>query len=117
MVTVCFQVAVEDLPSHIQVGDDRVEQQAGLGRQDRQLAMKIVYGVLRNRDYLDRLLGLLCRQPLVKLKPFVHQALRSGLFQIFFLDRIPPSAAVNETVKAVKARRYPPDCRDSSMAY
>ena len=87
---------------------DRVEQQAGLGRQDRQLAMKIVYGVLRNRDYLDRLLGLLCRQPLVKLKPFVHQALRSGLFQIFFLDRIPPSAAVNETVKAVKARRYPP---------
>lgn len=87
---------------------DRVELQAGLGRKDRQLAMKIVYGVLRNRDYLDRLLELLCRQPLAKLKPFVHQALRSGLFQIFFLDRIPPSAAVNETVKVLKARKYHP---------
>ena len=69
--------------------------------------MKIIYGVLRNRDHLDRLLKHLCRQPLGKMKPFVHQALRCGLFQIFFLDRIPPSAAVNETVKAVKARNLP----------
>jgi 16S rRNA (cytosine967-C5)-methyltransferase len=37
----------------------------------------------------------------------VHQALRCGLFQIFFLDRIPPSAAVNETVNALKARKLP----------
>lgn len=86
---------------------ERIERQADLGQRDRQLAMKIVYGVLRKRDYLDRLLELLCRQPLNKLKPFVHQALRSGLFQIFFLDRVPPSAAVNETVKALKSKRYP----------
>ncbi|MBT8345740.1 MAG: 16S rRNA (cytosine(967)-C(5))-methyltransferase RsmB [Desulfofustis sp.] len=86
---------------------DRMEQGAALERQDRQLAMKIVYGVLRNRDYLDRLLAHLCRQPLGKMKPYVHQALRCGLFQIFFLDRIPPSAAVNETVKAVKAKKLP----------
>jgi 16S rRNA (cytosine967-C5)-methyltransferase len=86
---------------------DRMEQRAPLEGKDRQLAMKIVYGVLRNRDYLDRLLGHLCRQPLGKLKPYVHQALRCGLYQIFFLDRIPPSAAVNETVNAVKARKLP----------
>ena len=87
---------------------DLAERQAGLGQRDRQLAMKIVYGVLRNREHLDRLLTLLCRQSLTKMKPYVHQALRCGLFQIFFLDRIPPSAAVNETVNAVKARKYPP---------
>lgn len=87
---------------------ERLELHSVPERKDRQLVMKIVYGVLRNRDYLDRLLALLCRQPLTKLKPFVHQALRCGLFQIFFLDRIPPSAAVNETVKAVKARKFAP---------
>ena len=86
---------------------DRVEQRAMLERNDRQLAMKIVYGVLRNRDYLDGLLTHLCRQPLGKMKPYVHQALRCGLFQIFFLDRIPPSAAVNETVNAIKAKGLP----------
>jgi len=86
----------------------RMERRTELDPRDRQLVMKIVYGVLRNRDYLDRLLEHLCRQPLAKMQPVVHQALRCGLFQIFFLDRIPPSAAVNETVNAVKARNLAP---------
>ena len=87
---------------------ERINRKTGLERRDRQLAMKIVYGVLRNRDYLDRLLGVLCRQPLKKLKPFILQALRCGLFQIYFLDRVPSSAAVNETVNAVRDQKYPP---------
>lgn len=74
---------------------------------DRQLAMNIIYGVLRNRDSLDFMLQHLCRQPLNKLKPFIHQTLRTGLFQILYLDRIPESAAVNESVKAVQAARLP----------
>lgn len=86
---------------------ERIGRQSGLQRKDRQLAMKIVYGVLRNRDYLDLVLDRLCRNPTGRIKPFVRQALRSGLFQILFLDRIPPSAAVNETVEAVKMRKYP----------
>ncbi len=74
---------------------------------ERHLAMNLIYGVLRQRQYLDSLLERLCRQPLKKLQPFVHQALAVGLYQIFFLDRIPDSAAVNETVKALKAARTP----------
>ena len=74
---------------------------------DRQLAMKIIYGVLRNRDHLDRLLDLLCERSADKIKPFVRQALRSGLYQICFLDRMPPPAAINETVNVIKARGLP----------
>lgn len=86
---------------------DRAGDMNGLQGRDRQLVMKIVYGVLRNRDYLDLLITRLCRKPNGKMKPFVRQALRCGLFQIFFLDRIPPSAAVNETVKALQERQLP----------
>jgi len=86
---------------------EQIGNQTLLNGKDRQLAMKIIYGVLRNRDYLDTLLGQLCRQPLNKIKPYIHHALHCGLYQIFFLDRIPPSAAVNETVKAVQARKFP----------
>jgi 16S rRNA (cytosine967-C5)-methyltransferase len=86
---------------------DRAARSSVLPGRDRQLVMKIVYGVLRNRDYLDRLITQLCRRPGGRMKPFVRQALRSGLFQIFFLDRIPPSAAVNETVKALKEQQLP----------
>ena len=74
---------------------------------DRHLAMNLIYGVLRQRQYLDHCLALFCRQALKKLHPFVHQALAIGLYQIFFLDRIPESAAVNETVNALKIVRLP----------
>ncbi len=74
---------------------------------DRQLATTIIFGLLRNRESLDIMLQHLCKQPLKKFNPFVLQALRVGLFQIFFLDRIPESAAVNESVKAVRSARLP----------
>jgi 16S rRNA (cytosine967-C5)-methyltransferase len=86
---------------------DSVVRKFQLSQADRQLVMKITYGVLRQRDYLDLVLDSLCRRPITQLKPFVYQALSTGLYQLLFLDRIPPSAAVNETVKAVQQARLP----------
>jgi 16S rRNA (cytosine967-C5)-methyltransferase len=86
---------------------DEVAEECALIGQDRHLAMNLIYGVLRQRQYLDNCLGLFCRQPLKKLHPFVHQALAAGLYQLLFLDRIPESAAVNETVNALKVVRLP----------
>ena len=74
---------------------------------ERGLAMQLVYGVLRHRQYLDRILEILSKTPLKKLDPFVHQALAVGLYQIFFLERIPESAAVNEAVESCKAAKIP----------
>ena len=84
-----------------------VVDECALRQTDRHLAMKICYGVLRQRDYLNYIIAELCNRSTTKLKPFVYQALSTGLYQLFFLDRIPPSAAVNETVKAVKTARLP----------
>lgn len=67
--------------------------------------MQLVYGVLRHRQYLDRILEILSRTPLRKMDPFVHQALAVGLYQLFFLERIPESAAVNEAVESCKAAK------------
>lgn len=78
-----------------------------LSRKDRNLAKNLVYGILRKRLYLNHLLQHLCRQPLNKLKPKVYHALCVGLYQLFFLDRIPDSAAVNETVNALRKMKVP----------
>jgi len=86
---------------------DKVAIQCALVGSERHLAMNIIYGVLRQRHALESLLQSLCKQPLSRIKPFVHQALLTGLYQIFFLDRIPESAAVNEAVKAVQAAHLP----------
>jgi 16S rRNA (cytosine967-C5)-methyltransferase len=69
--------------------------------------MKICYGVLRQKGYLDHVLAHLCKQPIKKIKSFAYHALHTGLYQLLFLDRVPESAAVNETVKAVAAARLP----------
>lgn len=68
---------------------------------DRQLAMALVYGVLRHGQELDALLQASSKTKLAKLDPLVLQALRCGLFQLLFMDRVPASAAVNETVQAL----------------
>ncbi len=69
--------------------------------------MQLVYGVLRRRQYLDRILQILSKTPLDKIDPFVHQALVVGLFQLYFLERIPESAAVNEAINSCKAAQIP----------
>jgi 16S rRNA (cytosine967-C5)-methyltransferase len=86
---------------------DTVIEECRLAENERALAMNLAYGVLRRRDCLALLIGRLCRHPLNRLEPFVYHALEVGLFQLFFLDRIPASAAVNETVNALKSSRLP----------
>jgi 16S rRNA (cytosine967-C5)-methyltransferase len=74
---------------------------------DRQLAMSMVYGVIRWRGYLDWVIGEFSKYSLAKMKPRTLQGLRVGIFQLFFLDRIPASAAINETVQALKVMKQP----------
>jgi len=84
---------------------DRVVTQFKLPSNERNLTMQLVYGVLRKRQFLDRVLTLLSRTPIRKMDLFIHQALAVGLYQIFFLDRIPDSAAVNEAVESCKVAK------------
>lgn len=95
--------------THLPAGSlfDQMAVECALDGHERHLAMNLIYGVLRQRQALESLLQSLCRQPLSRIKPFVRQALLTGLYQIFFLDRIPESAAVNETVKALQTAHLP----------
>jgi len=73
---------------------------------DRGLFAELVFGVLRRQGTLDHILTGLLTQPLERLEPQVLIMLRVGLYQLVYLDRIPESAAVNETVNLVK-RTHP----------
>jgi 16S rRNA (cytosine967-C5)-methyltransferase len=73
---------------------------------DRGLLTELVFGVLRRRGTLDYLIDCYSTQKSSKLERPVLILLRLGLYQMLFLDRIPVSAAVNETVKL--AKRFAP---------
>ncbi len=82
---------------------DRELEAGGLSGPDRGLFAELVFGVLRRRGTLDHLLSHLVSQPLPRLETQLLILLRVGLYQLVYLDRIPPSAAVNESVKLAKA--------------
>jgi 16S rRNA (cytosine967-C5)-methyltransferase len=69
---------------------------------DRGLLTELVYGVLRRQGTLDHLINQIASRKTEKLERAVLLLLRQGLYQAFFLDRVPISAAVNETVKLAK---------------
>jgi 16S rRNA (cytosine967-C5)-methyltransferase len=69
---------------------------------DRGLFAELVLGVLRRQGTLDHVLSGLLAQPLARQEPQVLIFLRLGLYQLMYLDRIPESAAVNESVNLAK---------------
>lgn len=73
-----------------------------LDSRDAALASEIVFGCLRYQAQLDHLISLFAAGP---LDPEVRVALRMGIYQIRYLDRIPPHAAVSESVELVKRSR------------
>jgi 16S rRNA (cytosine967-C5)-methyltransferase len=72
---------------------------------DAALATELTMGVLRWRRLLDFLLDRHLKSPVARLDLPVALALRIGLYQLRFLDKIPARAAVNESVEMVKLAR------------
>ena len=72
---------------------------------DRALCHELVMGVLRRQLWLDRTIEHFAQRSLSSLDLPVRIVLRLGLYQLRFLERVPQSAAVNESVKLVHAAR------------
>ena len=73
-----------------------------LDSRDSALAARLSYGVLQNRNYLDFYLKQLLTGKLKDLHPVLRDILHLGLYQMYQMDKIPESAAVNESVELAK---------------
>lgn len=71
------------------------------------LASALTYGVLEQRLLLDFYLQSYSKMPLKKVMPQVLDAMRLAAYQLVFLQRIPASAAINESIKLVKKQANP----------
>ncbi|NPV27719.1 MAG: 16S rRNA (cytosine(967)-C(5))-methyltransferase RsmB [Firmicutes bacterium] len=97
-------VRVEGDKAYANLALDQFLRCHALERLERHLMTELVYGVVRSLNTLDWVLEQFLRQKLVKLTPWIRNILRLGVYQLIFLSKIPPGAAVNESVKL--ARRY-----------
>ena len=76
-----------------------------LDSRDAGLASEIVFGVLRYQAQLDHLIEHYAAKPAARLDEPVLVALRMGIYQLRYLDRIPPHAVVSESVELIKRAR------------
>jgi len=98
--TVAFDV-LRRVESGGYASDLLMERSAPLESRDAGLAAEIVFGVLRYRAQLDWLVRHYARRTR-KLDAEVRIALRMGIYQLRYLERVPPHAAVAESVELVK---------------
>lgn len=71
---------------------------------DRAFITEIVYGTLKATITLDYIIKSKSKIKDSRIAPKIKNVLRMGLYQMFFMDRVPDSAVVNESVKL--AGRY-----------
>ncbi len=82
-----------------------VFKESGIEGADKALASAIFYGTLDRKITIDYILSKYIKTGLKKVLPYTLNVLRSAVYQIMFMDKIPDSAAVNEAVKLVKTSK------------
>ena len=73
-----------------------------LSDKDKALVTEIVYGTLKYKYSIDKILLRYVKKGIDKLESFVLNILRISIYQIRFLDKVPSFAAVNEAVNLTK---------------
>ncbi|MFV0636061.1 16S rRNA (cytosine(967)-C(5))-methyltransferase RsmB [Mitsuokella sp. WILCCON 0060] len=76
--------------------------QENLSEQDRRFVTELVYGAVKAGDTLDWILRRYVNRPVRKIQPLVREILHLGLYQLFYLDKVPASAACNTAVDLAK---------------
>lgn len=83
---------------------DNAVRREGLDGKDSRLLSALVYGVIERRITLDFIIDSLSSIPPSKIERTTRNVLRMGLYQLIWLDRIPPHAAVSESVSLCSKR-------------
>ena len=70
--------------------------------QDRRFITELVYGTIKAKATLDWMISFYINRPIDKIAPVILNILRMGMYQMFFLTKIPVSAACNQAVELTK---------------
>lgn len=98
---------IEKNASYINIELDNALNNADLSSVDKRFVTELVHGVTKWKIYLDYVIFLYSGIKRTKMSDVCLNVLRLGVYQILFLDKIPDSAAVNESVKLVKKNPNP----------
>ena len=91
--------------SHVVIGQT-LEKYQYLSKADRSFLKKVTNGTIEQMIYIDYILNHYSKVKVNKMKPMIRAILRSSVYQLYFMDRIPSSAVCNEAVKLTAKRGF-----------
>lgn len=83
---------------------DTLDSYLYLDKSSRGFITRLYEGSIEKRLYLDFIIDGYSKTPVKKMKPIIMLLLEMAVYQLFFMDRVPDSAAINEAVKLAKKR-------------
>ncbi len=84
---------------------DHAQKENNLSKLDSAFCTALVYGVLERLLTIDYIIRKLSSVPFRKIEFSTLVILRMGVYQILYMDKVPPSAAVNECVNLAKKKK------------
>lgn len=98
-----FLLLKDGKPGHI-VLKDTLDNYLYLDKASRGFITRLYEGSIEKMIYLEFIINSFSKTPVKKLKPVIRIIMETAVYQIFFMDRVPVSAAINEAVKLTKKR-------------
>ncbi len=95
---------IEKNQAYLNIAFQNYASRGELSGRDASFVKELVYGCLQHKLSLDYAISHFSSVKLRKLSPYVICILRLGIYQLFYMDKVPASAAVNESVRL--AGRY-----------
>lgn len=99
---ILYKIDKEDAYSNIALDEMIRNNRKILQERDISLISEITYGVTTWKLTIDEIIKKYSKIKIKKISPWILNILRIGIYQIVFLDKIPKSAAVNESVNLAK---------------
>lgn len=105
LVQMLLQVDQEERYSHL-VLRETLEKYQFLPKQDRAFITRVFEGTIENRIKIDYWINGISSIRVEKMKPVICEIIRTGVYQIVFMDSVPDSAACNEAVKLAQKKGF-----------
>ena len=106
-LTILYKIDKENAYSNIALDEELRKNRKLLNEKDIGLISEIVYGTTTWKLTIDTIIKKYSKLKIEKLSIWILNILRMGIYQIVFLDKIPKSAAVNESVNLAKRYGHP----------
>lgn len=105
ILEILLEINEEGEHSHIAIRSALSKYQF-LPKQERAFVTRVCEGTLEYRIYIDYIIDLFSKISVDKMKPPIREILRSAVYQLKFMDRVPDSAVCNEAVKLAQKKGF-----------